>query len=226
MLIIISISLSLYFLLRRKSDKVKNIPLACIAITILVLEVIKQYFTIKEGNYGAWSIPLHFCSLFLFFFPLATLIPNKKVKTFGSTMSLVCCVWMTVLFYIAPRTIIGDSCRNVFGNFFSFHTFIYHHLAILYLFIGLLLNQFKISKHFYIHTFVGMTCYGLVAIPLAYILDTNYCNILFSNIGLMENLRVRFGQIIYTIVLYLVGLGGATLTCLVYRKIKGGENNE
>ena len=226
LLIIISISLILYLLLRKKNDKIKNIPLACIAILVVALEITKQYLSLKSGTYSFWSLPLHFCSLFLFFFPLATLIPSKKIKTFASTMSLVCSLWMTVLFYIDPRTIIASASSDIFGSFHNFHTFTYHHLVILYLFLGILLNQFIISKRFYLHVFIGITSYALVAIPLAHLFQINFCNILYSNIPLMESLRVNYGQVIYTIVLYLAGLMGGLITCLVYRKIKsikGGE---
>lgn len=227
LLCILILSITSYFILKNKSEKVKNIPLAIIAILILLLEGAKQIRSAVMGTYNSWTIPLHFCSLFIFFFPLATLVPNKKIKAFGSTMSLACSLWMTVLFYFGPRTIIGGSCENIFASFYNFHTFFYHHLVILYLFTGIALNQFKISKKFYIHTLIGMTTYALIAVPAAHLLNTNYCNILTSNIPFMETIRINYGQVLYTIFLYLAGLVGATLSCFLYRIIrKGGEINE
>ena len=85
------------------------------------------------------------------------------------------------------------------------------------------------TKHFYIHVIIGLTCYLIVAVPTAHLLEVNFCNILTSNIPLMENIRVQFGQVIYTIVLYLVGIIGSIFACFIYKLLnfrKGGENNE
>ena len=50
---------------------------------------------------------------------------------------------------------------------------------------------------------------------MAYILDTNYCNILTSNIGFMESLRLSVGQIIYTIVMFLFAISASFVLLLV-----------
>lgn len=211
--IIIITSLVLCLLFRKKSEKIKNIPLAIITIIMLVMEVIKQVRAFGEG-YSTWTIPLHFCSLFLYFYPLATLTKGK-VKEFGVTMAFVCSVLMTALFYFNPSSIIGGSAGDVFGSFGNFHTFTYHHLVMLFLFTGLFLNMFKLNKNSFIHVLIGFTAYVLIAVPMAYIIDTNFCNILTSNIGFMESLRVNAGQIIYTIVMFLFAISASFVLILV-----------
>lgn len=211
--IILIVSLVLCLLFRKKSEKIKNIPLATITIIMLVMEVIKQVMAFSEG-YSTWTIPLHFCSLFLYFYPLATLTKGK-IKDFGVTMAFVSSALMSALFYFNPSSIISASAGDVFGSFGNFHTFTYHHLVILFLFTGLLLNMFKVSKKSFIHVLIGFTVYGLIAIPMAHILDTNYCNILTSNIGFMEALRLSVGQIIYTIVMFLFAISASFVLLLV-----------
>lgn len=211
--IIIITGLVLCVLLRNKREKIKNIPLVTITIIMLVMEVIKQVISFKEG-YDLWTIPLHFCSLFLYFYPLATLTKGK-VKEFGVTMAFVSSCLMTALFYFNPSSIISESASNVFGSFSNFHTFIYHHLVMLFLFTGLLLNMFKVSKKSFVHVLIGFSAYALIAIPLAHVLDTNYCNILTSNIGFMENLRLNAGQIIYTIVMFLFAISASFVLILI-----------
>lgn len=211
--VIVVISLVLYLLLRNKSNKIKNIPLVVITLTMLILEVVKQVIAFKEG-YSTWTIPLHFCSLFLYFYPLATLTKGK-LKDFGVTMAFVSSCLMTALFYFNPSSIISESASNIFGSFSNFHTFTYHHLVMLFLFTGLALNMFNVSKKSFIHILIGFTIYALVAIPLAHLLDTNYCNILTSNIGFMENLRLSVGQIIYTIVMFLFAISASFVLILI-----------
>jgi len=211
--VIVIISLVLCLWLRRKSEKVKNIPLIVITLTMLILEVIKQVRAFKEG-YTTWTIPLHFCSLFLYFYPLATLTKGK-VKEFGITMAFVSSCLMTALFYFNPSSIISESASDVFGSFSNFHTFTYHHLVMLFLLTGLMLNMFNVSKKSFIHILIGFTVYGLVAVPLAHILSTNYCNILTSNIPFMETLRINAGQIIYTSVMFLFAISASFVLVLV-----------
>ena len=65
--------------------------------------------------------------------------------------------------------------------------------------------------------------YAAVAIPLSYKLNTNYCNYLKSVIPFMEDIRLSYGQIPYTILLSLcltVGMMlGSLLLMGVYKLI-------
>ena len=221
LLSIILISIILYFVLRNKSDKQKNMPLAIISVLILILEVIKQYKGITTG-YSNWMLPFHFCSLFLLYLPLSTLTKNETIKTFASTMSFVCCTLLVILLYLSPGVIIPESTKNLFfhtNDFFDFHTFVYHHLVVLYYFIALFLKQFKIPNNYYIHILIGISLYAAVAIPSAYFFNANFCNILFSNIQLFESIRLSTNQFIYNVLLFLVGLFALITTCFIYKLI-------
>ena len=68
--IIIIIAAILGVLLKKKSEKIRAIPLQIIAGVILVLEIIKQVMALIDG-YSMWTFPLHYCSLFVFFFPFS-----------------------------------------------------------------------------------------------------------------------------------------------------------
>ena len=212
--VLILITLVLWLILKNKSEKVKNIPLATIAIIILVMEVWKQIDSFSEG-YSLWSIPLHFCSLFLYFFPLATLTTGK-VKRFGLVMSYVCGTLMTIMFCFNPSSIIGDcTFNNVFITFDKFHTFMYHQLVILFTLLGIFLGMFKVLKNELIYVVIGLVAYAIIAVPIAHLINTNFCNILTSNIGIMETLRVNAGQVVYTIVLFMFGIGAGISLCLI-----------
>ena len=79
----IAFSILLGYLLRNQSEKIRLIPVQIIAVVIIVLEIIKQTFSIIEG-YDLYHIPLHFCSLFLFLIPLAAFYNGKHKKlSFG-----------------------------------------------------------------------------------------------------------------------------------------------
>ena len=130
LIIVIALAVIISYLTRNKSELIKRIPLIVIASVMLILEVVKQIYNMVIG-YNLWTLPFHFCSLFLYFYPLASFFKGKTAE-FGKTMSYVCGTLFLLLFYIDPTSIIGNSCDEIFATFSSFHTFTYHHLIILF----------------------------------------------------------------------------------------------
>lgn len=226
---IIIIAGLLGYFLRNKSEKIRSIPLIVIAVVILVLEVIKQIRALATDTYTGWTIPLHFCSFFMVWFPLAQ-FTRGKLKQIGMACSLSTSALMISLFYIGPTSIIGDSSADVFGSFGDFHTFVFHHLIILYFFCFLALKVYKPQKSDFLWMSIALTCYFILAVTMTHVLQVNYTNLLYSNIGFMEQLRVACGQVFYTIVMYIFGIGTANLILLIYHLIynrikKKKENN-
>ena len=212
------LSLISYFCFRRKQGIVKTLPLILITSVMLILECVKQVRSIIEG-YSLWNIPLHFCSLFLYFYPLAV-FTKGKVCQFGKTMSLVCSLMFFALFYINPSSIINDSCSNILGSFSSFHTFVYHHLIIVFLLTSLMLNFYEYKKENFTYVLWGFSVYASVGILLSQILKVNFCNLLESNIPFMETLRVNAGQLVYLVVMYVFALACGCLIILVQKILK------
>ncbi len=213
LLTIILITTLLWFVLHNKTEKIRKIPLIVITCLMLLLELIKQIKAIVDG-YDYYTLPLHFCSLFIYFFPLSV-FAKGKLQQFGKTMSFVCSLWLFLLFYVNPDSIIGNATQNLFASFGTFHTFFYHHLAMLYLPVGLSLKLLNLYKESLIHVLIGLMLYAIIAVPVAHLTGANYCNILVSNIGFMESLRQNAGQIIYTAILFMIGLMGGMLACFV-----------
>ena len=48
--------------------------------------------------------------------------------------------------------------------------------------------------------------------PLAHILNVNFCNILHNSIAILENIRLAYGQVLYTFVMLFLGFAGAELS--------------
>ena len=71
LIVAILITLVVSFLTRKKGEVVRRIPLMVLSIIVWLLELVKQVLNIVSG-YSLWAIPLHFCSLFLYFYPLAS----------------------------------------------------------------------------------------------------------------------------------------------------------
>lgn len=207
--IIILITVFCWAMLRHKSQLIKSIPLQLIALTVILLEVMKQIRNIAKG-FDPWALPFHYCSMFVFFFPLAQ-FSGKKVQKILKPTAFNCALAMFAVFYFSPITIIGHSCENVFANFDAFHTFTFHHLVILYFFLSLVLKDYKPSKKDYIYVCCCMLCYSVVGMTLAYMLDTNYCNFLYGTIEFLELIRKFTGQTVFTMFILAAVIGGPTL---------------
>lgn len=221
--IIIVVCLCLGLILKNKPEKIKRITLIIIAIILLILEVVKQLYNAFNGSYSTWIIPLHFCSMFVFLIPLAEFF-NGKIRDMSQALAFTCSFMFVALFYFQPSGVLGNATSNVFGSFNSFHTFVYHHLIILYFGLTISLNLYKPKMKHTLYVLIGLTIYFIVGVSFAFILNTNYCNFLYSVIDIVESLRLHFGQVLYLIGMYIFGIilscGFMLIINLIYKKIK------
>ena len=213
--------------LKDKSEKIRLIPLQVIAVIIVVLEIFKQVISFTKG-YDLYHIPLHFCSLFIFFYPLAAFYKGKykeSIRAFTSAISFALFLLMTIY----PDLIYsGNNIANTFKHFFDFHTVVFHTVATFgaFVIVSLDLHQpetKKDTKNVYIILFV----YCLVAGVVSQILKTNYNNFYHCNVPPLENLRVSvvsalggFGQALYVIVVTIADFAFVTGAYWLYRGIR------
>lgn len=228
LLIIIFISYIIRKTLKNKSERVRNYPLKIVAMVILILEIVKQVENVVTG-FDPWAIPLHFCSLFVFFCPLAQ-FGTKKSKSFMKPVAFICAITMCLAFYTAPQWIIGKNAfMNFFNSFSEFHTVVFHHLVVLYAALTIALNDYVPKKKDYINLIVVMNIFLIIAIPFSYILDTNYCNILETTVPLLVPFQEYIGQVLYTLFIYIILNAGTALVSywyyLGYNKITKKESN-
>ncbi len=216
--IIIVITLVLHFTLQDKSKSIRKIPLHIITGIILALEVAKQIYYIIIG-YDYWAIPLHFCSLFLYAFPLMLWAKGRWQMT-GNALALITTSIFVICFYISPGNILAlNATENFLTNFKFFHNIVYHHLAILYLFVGLSLDLFDFDISNIVYYWIGLSFYSVIVVIFANVLQTNFVNLLENIIPVLEKLRVEFGMAIYTVVMFLLGAGGGGLIFIIERAI-------
>lgn len=190
-------------LTKNKSKKIKRIPLTIITILVIILEIAKQIYFIFT-KYNVYALPLHFCSLFIYFYIIANFI--KKGEHFGDVMTLSYSIVVIIAIICNPSNVIGESCDNIFQSFPVFHSFFYHFLMILYFSILLASNLIETSKKDFLYICFGIIGYAIIAVPLAYILNANFCNILYSNYSFLESIRTSCGQFFYTIAILFAGM--------------------
>ena len=247
--VFIFVIISSYFickLLKDKDDKTRMLPIKVITIILLVLEFFKQLFSIIRG-YDLYHIPLHFCSLFLYFLPLAVFYNGKYKDTFR-TLAFVISTCLFMFMSIYPLLIYpdGDIERmKLFFNgkdfyaFFQFHSVIFHNIALYPFFLFAFSGVVKHDTKRDIRTIViAFAIYSVIAGALANIIDTNFNNFRHCNADFLENVRVSLvnnmgsiGQLIYVL---MIGVGTIIVPILsylifklfekIYNKVETGLN--
>ncbi|MBO5713756.1 MAG: YwaF family protein [Clostridia bacterium] len=224
--IIILTTVILRITLKNKSDRVKEIPLIIISAVLVILEIIKQIINFTGDDFSYFAFPFHYCSLFVFTFPLAH-FTKGKVKKFFTPVAYITALAMTLLFYFHPRGIIGTSSTYMFEEYMAFHSVVFHQLVIMYTFITTALKTNVPKKKHSINLMIVMLSYCVFAIIISYVLDTNYCNYLWSVIDPVEALRLELGQVVYTIgISIVVGLGPSLLNLIYYGICNIKKNNK
>jgi len=202
------------FTMRKSTLAVRQIPLHVLGATILILEVIKQSYHLIKGDWEPWFFPLHFCSFFLVWYAVA-LFTRGKVRQLMYFCSISGGFMVSVLLFIAPRMILHDAAHDVWGSFDHFHTFFYHMGVVAYWIWMLMLNVYKPERGHIRSAVMIYTAFYFVVIAGAFLFHRNYTNVLYSDISVLENLRLNAGQFTYDILLLAIGIGAIALVSTI-----------
>ena len=211
-LAIVLLSCILALALRNKSERVRAIPTAIVAIILIFIEIVKQRWAFSS-EYDMFYAPIHYCSLFLLFIPLAELF-GKRLSHIFRPIAMCMAFVVSAGMYIYPNGILTQP--ELFGTeFYSTHTFIFHHLIVLYFVLVVALRLCRPRVRDAVMVGVIGVVYISIAIPAANAFQTNYCNFLESVIPLMENIRIEKGQDIYIALISIFLTLGTTRASLL-----------
>lgn len=212
LLVMAVITLVLRHFLKDRDWKTRMIPFQILTCLLLLLEVGKQSLSFARG-YDLYHIPLHFCSLFLFVYPVMAFYRGKHQQAVGGIAAAIsAAVFLLMLIY--PNLIYSPgNVSNYFRDFFDFHTVSFHNLVMLgFLLIpGLELHR-PARKGEVRHVIWFMVGFSCVAAGMAQLLKTNFANFYSCNIPIFETLRTTvqpvigygFTQLIYVLCVALL----------------------
>ena len=205
------VALIMRHFLKNKEEKFRMIPIQVIAVTLVVLEIGKQIYSILHG-YDLYHIPLHFCSLFIYMLPLFAFYKGKFVQHIRA-FTTMCCAMLFVFLAVYPDLIYGaGDITNFFNGYLNFHTVVFHNLALFASILILALNLFTPETKRDTKTlFIGFGIYSAIAGTMAQLLKTNFNNFYECNIPPLRSVQVAvvdklgwFGQLIYVLVTALL----------------------
>ena len=201
------------------------IPIQIIAVLVFALEIGKQIASIVKG-YDLYHIPLHFCSLFIFFLPLFAFY-NGKGCEYIKSFTVTACAMMSILLLIYPNLIYGgENIIYIFRGYFDFHTVVFHNLVLFAFILMIALKLYKIKTKLDLKSLLfGFLAYCIVAAIMAQVLKTNFNNFYNCNIGplaavvdsIKASIGATLGQIIYVIIVIAINMGFAFLSYGVLR---------
>lgn len=218
--------------LGKKEESVRYIPLKIIAIALLVLEIMKQVNSVMSGEYDLYALPFHYCSLFLYLFPLHAFYHGKH-RHIVDTATLTCLSSVTLAMIVIPSIIYTDTdIINFFNTFPEFHTVVFHNLVVLYFMLTIALELYKIdTKHDIKVMTVFLSAYVAVATVLAYALKVNFHNLYRCNVQFIEDIHVAvveaigvIGIILYVLILFALTILVAYLSHYLTILLVNGVN--
>lgn len=205
-------------LLKGKSELVRTIPLQLIAMALILMELIKQVKALPDyANGNLYALPFHYCSLFLYILPLHSFC-RVKPRPIIDALTVMLTASLFVNMFIMPANIYSaDNIKNMFREYGSFHTVVFHNLVCLYgmLTISLKAYKMKLGRDILI-SLAFLSAYVVIATILSFSLDTNFHNLKECNIPFIGEfivgLKTKLGgfgwiiQVIYDTLLFIATL--------------------
>ncbi len=213
-IIMVAFVIIIAILLRHRSERVRSIPTAIVAVMLLLIEVLKQRWNFL-GEFDYYFLPFHYCSLFLVVIPL-----GEFFGSWGRRIFRPIATYMTFIvscgIYLFPNAILGRACETVGTEFYGTHSFVFHHLVVLYFLLVVALRLYRPRINDILHLGMTGTVYLSFALPLTYVFDKNYCNLLESAVPMLEEFRLAEGQVAYTVAIALFITLGSMIGSLLY----------
>ena len=211
----------------KKSESVRFIPFQIVAVALFALELAKQAYQLST-DYDVYSLPFHFCSLFIFL-PITMAFYRGKHDQKVRAITTMACAALFMFMMIYPELIYGaGNILAIETDLMSFHTVVFHNLAMFEFILIVALNLYvPNTKRDMKVLLIFFTVYCLFEAVMANILDTNFNSMYYNAIPPIENLRLAihgaigafFGQTVYCLAVVVVDLLFVSLGYWIFRLI-------
>lgn len=187
--VMIVVAVILRLSIGKKDLKIRMIPFQILACILFVIEIGKQVVSFQNG-YDLYHLPFHFCSMFIFMFPLMAFYTGKYRQAVRQiTMAISAAT--TLLTVIYPNLIYGAwNITNYFERYLDFHTVTFHNIVIMQFILIVTLDLAEPVHVGGVKTVAIFTaCFCVISASMAHILQTNFNNFYVCNIAPLESVR-------------------------------------
>lgn len=224
-IVMIVVAIILRITIGKKSEQVRFIPFQIMAVALFVLEIAKQAYQISTG-YDIYSLPFHFCSLFIFL-PIIMAFYRGKHDQKVRAVTTMACAALFMFMMIYPDLIYGaGNILAIKTDLMSFHTVIFHNIAMFEFILIIALKLYTPNTKRDMKVLViFFTVYCLFEAVMANILKTNFNSMYYNAIPPIENLRLAihgaigafFGQTVYCLAVVVVDILFVSLGYWIFR---------
>lgn len=190
----------LRLVLKKQPWEIRMIPIKILAMIIVLLEIGKQIVS-AQGQYDLYSIPLHYCSLFIFMLPAFAFYRGKGYRTVGGVTAGLCAAVLALMLIYPNLIYSAGNIEAYFQDFMSFHTVTFHNIVMLaFILIPALELHEPQPKGESMAVVWFMLGFCVVSSVMAQILKTNYANFYQCNIPVFENIRLSLQNVLGVVV--------------------------
>ena len=204
----------LRLLIGKKSWEIRMIPMKILAVVIVLLEIGKQVVS-AQGEYDLYSIPLHYCSLFIFMLPAFAFYRGKGYRTVGGITAGLCAAVLALMLIYPNLIYSAGNIEAYFTDFMSFHTVTFHNIVMLaFLLIPALELHDPQPRGESKAVVLFMVGFCVISSVMAQILKTNFANFYSCNIPVFEELRLSMQGmlgVVVTQILYICIVSALTI---------------
>lgn len=189
LVIMIVVAVILRLTIGKKDLKIRMIPFQILAVVIVLIEIGKQIVSFQNG-YDLYHLPFHFCSMFIFMFPLMAFYTGKyRQAVCQITMAISAATSLLTVIY--PNLIYAaGNIENYFVGYQDFHTVTFHNIVIMQFILIVALDLAEPVHVGGVKTVAVFTaCFCAVSASMAHILKTNFNNFYVCNIAPLEAVR-------------------------------------
>lgn len=193
----IFILVTLFIMLKGKKEKVMKVS----AVILILLELTKYSYAIFfDGGFPLIYIPLHFCSLFLYTFPIIA-FANEKIANFFKPVSFGGAIVAMLLALLLPTNILGnpDVSWLSLENFVYTLSFVYHGFILATALFIRISGFYKPRKGDLIKSVLVITIFAVIAIIVNNIMDMDFMMLRYGNGNPLQFILNSYGFIPYFI---------------------------
>lgn len=204
---------------RKLNTKNRNIMRIAIAVTVIVLETVKNCVAAAVGDFGIGHLPFHLCGINVLLVTFCIFKRTKTVEIFlyyigipGALLALLTPDWTTL------------PCNN----FFHIHSFIIHMFLVLYPFVLVASGDLRPDLKSMPKCILLLIAFAIPALILNIIFDQNFMFLMnTAGIGFLDMFEKAFGahQWAFPILLPIVMLI-MSLPIFIINKIKKPKGNK
>jgi hypothetical protein len=206
-IVVAVVAITLWFLLKQKGNKLKLLPFRIIALSVILLEIVKQIVAINFGYQLFW-LPLHNSSIPIFCFILATFLnQNSKVTKILWSLSISSAFLIGFIVVANPVSVYGGQADAIiFDNdkwFLNWHSVIVHWIYIVFAVLAIVLKPYrpKIDEVIYGGlVYIGINIFIII---MANLLDTNFSNYLEFSLEFLNAIKEK-AKILFQVVILAI----------------------